>query len=283
MSMWTRCGEFLAQRVLASAPALWGKLPSHGDYVRYRATAAQAHAWGEWVEQHWAHTAVRSREDVSAPTPSRRQRREGPSPWISTQAKPVQPRLQDLPVAFVMPPGAMPFAKRQYVQGVWVPSMDRSGRACPLVIYQTVSKPWLTRTTLADTEQGRHAGRPQHWLYWLARLGVQVQGGAHDFNRICQSLDALWALQRPGWRALGGEGPVEASSQEHLACLLELSRLAEHDATQGWRGVAQLPWPHWPQSLLQSEHPQAAYWQQDARGAYVNAALSLDELWKSQT
>lgn len=274
--MWSRLGERLAQRFLVSAPALWGKLPSHGDYVRYRASVAQAHAWGEWAEHHWASIAP-----PPVPRASRRQRRDGPTPWVSTQAPSPQAGLHTLPVIFVLPPNSMPFAKRQFVQGVWLPSQDRSGRACPLVIYQLVHPRWLRRTTLADTAFGRHAGRSQHWLYWLSRLAIHVQGGANDFNRICQTLDELWALNAPGWGGLLGERPEAASSHAHHQALDELAALADSDASQGLRGVTQLPWPQWPEGLFRKDAPMAAFWQQDAQGGYINAATNLEELWQS--
>lgn len=267
--MRTRLLDPLNHRWLAGPLSVWGKLPSHGDYLRHRTTAGQGRDWQNWVTRVW-----------NLRTPARQRVRAANSSdagWLQLEPRKVKAELAAVPVAFVMQPGSMPFSPRHCVQGVFVASEDQFGRACPLIIFQQVAPGWMRRTwggarALADANE-------QNLLYWLSRLAARTHGADRDWLDLTQAVDAIWQLHAPTWRNLLGM-PVTNPEQAGLQAALTQYCDSEHaDAALGLQGVRKLPWANWPNRILRSQNPAQAFWQQDMRGGYVNASDSLQSLW----
>lgn len=266
----------LSQRWLAQSPHIWGKLPSHGDYLRYRVSPAQAQGWKTWVDQIWhLRPARQGLPGKASPTP---QQVQSPFGWMQLEAPRGQVDLSVVPVAFVLPPGTLAFSPKQHVQGVMIPSEDKIGRACPFIVYQQVSRSWLARSWARDGAHGCDTPG-QHLLYWWARVAARMHGTESDFAQCCQAVDAVWQRHAPGWAQLMGASPA-AVAQDQIEHALGPYRLRdEADVAWGLKGVQQLPWRNWPERAWSAPVPQSAYWQQDMRGAYVNAADNLLDLW----
>jgi type VI secretion system protein ImpM len=254
-------GHWLARKSLATPPSVWGKLPSQGDFVHHRAGMVERQAWQAWVEANGAW-----------PEPVRPARKEpGRTDWLSLDVARPERRLHQVPIAFVMPPGSLPFAPTQHVQGVMLPSADKVGRACPFIIYQKVSPLWLRMAWQNDA--------PSHGMtlmYWWARLAWQAVGGDLSLADWLQRLDALWAMHEPGigqWLGANPPSPDEAQVRQVLGA----DRV--DDPAIELRGVYHLPWADWPERVLRPRQPVAAFWTQDAQGGYVQAATSLQQLW----
>lgn len=259
-SLLQRLGRALTGRSLVSEPAVWGKLPAYGDFVHHRCPAAERDAWHAWVDVVWA-----SRPQAPRDKPLRSQ-----AGWIELEAPRPERRWQDMPVAFVLPPGALPFAPMHHVQGVLVPSFDKVGRSCPFIIYQQVSRAWMKRQW-ADA----HAQDGQDMLFWWSRLVLRaVQGDA--LPEWLARLDAMWACHAPGWAQWLGASPGRADSQRMQDFLAPLHK---PDPAEVLRGVYHLPWADWPARCLRERQPTAAFWTQDAQGGYVQAGESLQQLW----
>lgn len=254
----------LRHRWLAGPWAIWGKLPTHGDFLRHRTTAAQARDWQDWVSRVWDHrpgAAVGEQRHAVA--------------WI-TKGKGMLPHrapadLADVPVAFVMQPGALPFAPRHALQGVMVASSDQSGRPCPLVVFQQVAPRWLRRCWT------RHefAHRDGDVLYWLARLAARVHAAPGDWPALAQAVDALGDLYPARWRH-GVGAPIPRPSRAQVDTVLR--GYCDDEATDtasDLRGVKHMPWMDWPTRIVRTRHPVHAFWQQDVLGGYVNAGEDL--------
>ncbi len=268
---------YLSQRWLAQSPSIWGKLPSHGDYLRYRVLTDQAQGWKTWIEKVWH---LRPLHQVRYGVPSLTQKQaQAKTGWMQLDAPHAQPDLGVVPVAFVLPPGALSFSPNQYVQGVMIPSEDKIGRACPFIVYQQVSRNWLARTWTRDETDTPIAAPGQHLLYWWARIAARMHGTKSDFSNCCQAVDAVWQLHAPSWRQLMGAAPAVLPSDQVQQALGPYRLRDEADCAWGLQGVQQLPWHNWPDHICTSIAPQAAFWQQDMHGAYVNAADNLLDLW----
>lgn len=259
VSLWQRLGRALTGNALVSAPAVWGKLPVHGDFVHHRCPAVERDAWHAWVNAIWP----------SRPPALRDKSARSQAGWITLDAPRPERRWQDLPVAFVLPPGALPFAPAHHVQGVLTPSVDKVGRSCPFIVYQQASRAWVQRQwTAAHAQDGRHM------LFWWSRLVLRaVQGDA--LPQWLQRLDAMWVAQAPGWAQWLGAPPARMDNTRMQDAL---GQLPQADPAQDLRGVYHLPWADWPQRCW-DEPPAAAFWTQDAQGGYVQAANSLQQLW----
>ncbi|MBN9408780.1 MAG: type VI secretion system-associated protein TagF [Burkholderiales bacterium] len=257
-------GRWLDRWFLRLAPpplAAWGKLPTHADYLQYRAGADAARDWQAWLGRF-------------APTP----RRPAPAGWL--QLEPAPPDLQALPVAFVLPPGVLAFAGRRYVAGVMVPSQDSVGRAHPLIVWRCVDVHWLDAQAVA----GLPWWHAQAQL--LERLALRAAAfdddgpaaaetrradSAWDWHRLCDLATQLDAAPPPGAAAL----------QRWLAEQLPVPRPSGADAgpppvpsSHYLHGVRHLPWPQWPGGdHAAARH--AAFWQQDGEGRIVAASASL--------
>ncbi|MDB5895268.1 MAG: type secretion-associated protein [Rhodoferax sp.] len=239
--------RLIAHRLI-TAPAIWGKLPVHADFVRSRMRHGEAEGWQPWLA------------DVGRLDPTR---------------DAVHP-----PVAFVLPPGLLAFAQERFVIGVITPSMDRVGRRHPLLVYQLASAGWMTR----NFDQA--AAHPQDWLFWLARGVARCAGlpGGGDLRVLELTVQNLWRPHAPRtsdlWR------PPQTSAQDlakrDRAMRLALDQagtlLLAADPAAGLRGVRFFPRADWPSSLLKGIG-QGLFWQQDSDGGYVNAAARLPMLW----
>ncbi len=226
---------------LATAPAVWGKLSEHGDFVHHRCSPAERRAWAEWVQSAWL-------------TPAR-----------------VEPRHR-LPVAFVLPVNTLPFAPHHLVQGVLIASRDRVGRTCPLVIFQRVSPDWFRRLWVDPQPAGT-----QGLLFWCARLAVQAVQGQRTWADLRHALDALWPAHAPGWLERLGRAPRSLPPAVLQALL---GSPGAQDPAAGFQGVEHLPWTDWPERLLRQPDSRPAFWSQDLQGRWVHAADSLAQLWR---
>jgi type VI secretion system protein ImpM len=160
-----------------------------------------------------------------------------------------------------------------------IPSEDKIGRACPFIVYQQVSRSWLARTWARDDTRASEAAAGQHLLYWWARVAARMHGTESDFAQCCQAVDAVWHHHAPGWSQLMGAAPAALAGDQVQHALGPYRLRDEADAAWGLQGVQQLPWRNWPERAWSAPAPQAAFWQQDMRGAYVNAADNLLDLW----
>lgn len=248
--------------------AIWGKLPSHGDFLRHRCTAEQARGWQCWVGSVWS-----QRPATAQATRPRRAVRSEPG-WLTLEPRKVVADLGAVPVAFVMQPGALPFAPAHCVQGVMLASVDQVGRPCPLIIFQTLAPTWLRRSW---APQG--APSQPDMLYWLARIAARAHAAQRDWETLVAAIDAVWQAHAPGWRhVLGAALPAPERAQLD-AVLQRYCALEAADAAFGLQGVQRMPWAHWPAHILRQQQPLAAFWQQDVRGGYINAAENLPALW----
>jgi type VI secretion system protein ImpM len=243
--------EALISQRLITPPAIWGKLPGHADFVRSGVRHGESEGWQTWLAEH----AV-----------------VGPTHGVAS-----------LPAAFVLPPGSLAFAPWHFVLGVITPSEDRTGRRHPLLIYQRAHARWVRRHFDAQ------ARNPREWLFWLARAvgrhaAVRASGELRTLERAAQ---VLWQLHGPDWRELGWAAPGDTSPDVNSPSLAALDRcigLAPVDeSTRKFVGVRYLPWGDWPARLHGGASAQAAFWQQDATGGFVNASTRLADLWRSQT
>lgn len=264
--------EQLNRRWMASPLSIWGKLPSHGDFLRHRATAAQAQDWQDWVSRVWS-----QRPEAHAPQRQRAAMHGDPG-WVALEPRTVAVDLADVPVAFVMQPGAMPFAPGHCVQGVIVASSDQVGRPCPIIIFQLLAPGWLRHTWSSRPSQAHH-----DLLYWLARIAARTHASEGSWDDLTHAVDALWQQHAPNWRHLLG-APLPAPDSLQLDTLLRA--YCAHDTADlahSLRGVQRMPWANWPAQIVRSEKPVHAYWQQDMRGGYVNASENLSALWGAST
>ena len=257
--------EHISPRWLAAPLAIWGKLPSHGDFLRHRTSSAQAQDWQDWVSRVWSQRA-------HAPQRTHANRRGEPG-WVSLEPRQSLTPLTEVPVAFVMPAGSMPGTPRHCVQGVLLASQDQIGRPCPLIIYQQVAPGWLRRSW-ADSQGDM--------LYWLARIAARAHGADRSWEDLTRAVDCLWQLHQPGWKQWLG-APLAAPTSEQLGSVLRQYCEDEGaDVARGLRGVQHMPWANWPAQILRTDQPAPAFWQQDLRGGYVNASDNLPALWRAQ-
>lgn len=262
-SLWQALVRPLASRCLVSAPAVWGKLPTQGDFVHHRADVRERQTWQHWVESVWS-LCVRPEVPVSRVHNDTRG-------WISLDATRKPARAQQLPIAFVMPIGTMDLKPGWMVQGVVVPSSDKVGRSCPFIIYQHVRPAWVARLwSQPSTANG------QTLLYWWARLAWLAVQGHMPWPQWLSLLDAVWKMYQPGLMQCLGAQPhvVAAASVQGL-----IGPMPEDDPAWGVHGVYHLPWADWPERTVRAEQPQPAFWTQDAQGGYVHAGSHLMQLW----
>jgi type VI secretion system protein ImpM len=260
--------ENISRRWLAGRLAIWGKLPSHGDFLKHRTSAAQAQDWQDWVSRVW------SQRSAARPLTPPRGTVRGEAGWVSLEPRRGAADLAEVPVAFVMQPGAMAFSPKHCVQGVMVASEDQVGRPCPLIIFQQVAPAWLRRTWAAKPANSHH-----DMLYWLARIAARAHAADRNWDDLTRAVDAVWMAHAPNWRHLVG-APLPAPSSMHLDTVVR--HYCEHDSSdtaRGLHGVHRMPWVNWPSQILRTDNPVPAFWQQDIRGGYVNASENLATLW----
>lgn len=260
--------EHLSRRWLAAPLSIWGKLPSHGDFLRHRASAAQAQDWQDWVARVWS-----QRPAVSSTQRPRNSARGEPG-WVSLEPRKAAASLAEVPVAFVLQAGAMPFSPRHCVQGVMVASEDQVGRPCPLIIFQQVAPAWMRRSWARPSPHSHH-----DLLYWLARIAARTHASDKSWEELTGAVDALWQAHAPNWKHLMG-APIPAPTSLQLDSVVR--KYCEHDTSdtaRGLHGVNRMPWVNWPVQIVRPQNPVHAFWQQDIRGGYVSASESLPALW----
>lgn len=267
---WRGLLQTLGPRAMVSPPAVWGKLPEHGDFVHHRSSMIEREAWQGWAQtlaEHQAHTP---------PVRRRRPARAAPAQgWMHLEPVPRDEAHGAMPVAFVLPPGRMPFAPQHFVQGVVLASQDKVGRECPLVIYQIASPVWMQRLWIEGAAMGG-----QDLLFWWARLAVRAVHGHTPWSTWLSLFEQVWQAHAPDWRQqwLGGAPrPVAAAQMRAL-----LGQNPPDDPAGHCVGVEHLPWINWPQQLWQGPQREPAFWTQDEAGRYVKASHRLADLWGPQ-
>jgi len=242
--------KLIASRLI-TPPAIWGKLPGHADFVRSGMRHGESEGWQDWLNQQ---DCLRERD------PARR-------------------GSAALPIVFVLPPCSLAFAPRRFVVGVITPSLDRVGRHYPLLAYQLAHPRWLKRHFEVQTRQ------PQDWLFWLSRAVSRHIGelGVPDILALRRTVKMLWRQHEPQWRELCGRCRSDGAAptgEGGMEALLEkvAGPVPPNDTTAHLHGVRFLPWADWPRSLA-NPRAQSVFWQQDARGGFVNAATRLQTLW----
>ncbi|MDQ7998137.1 MAG: type VI secretion system-associated protein TagF [Luteibacter sp.] len=228
-------------------PAIWGKLPAHADFVRSGVRHGEVDAWVSWLDaqSHGARMDVRARTGA-------------------------------LPVAFVLPPGTLPFARRRFVLGVIAPSIDKVGRHHPLLVYQKARPRWIRRHFEAQLRQ------PRDWQFWTARAVTRhIDGSAPSNLAALQcTLRSLWRVQTTQQGASGAGVRDALMRQSASPTVLRTASLQGKgsETGSGLHGVRYLPWADWP-DRLEGAHAESAFWQQDAQGRFVGAANRLQRLW----
>lgn len=241
-------------------PAIWGKLPAHADFVRSGVRHGEADGWARWL--------------AGIPVPPH-------DPGMPLDAH------RAVPVSFVLPPGALAFAPRRFVLGVIAPSVDRVGRRHPLLVYQLARRSWVMQH-LAPSQ-------PRDWLFWLARaVARHAQRSAQaDMRSLHDCVQGLWQLHEEAYATRQPQSqnvqsephatpPLDAALGRDAERLLaaRIASSGPEDITAGLHGVRYLPWSDWPQRLW-AVPSAGAFWQQDERGGYLNAASRLQQLWST--
>lgn len=241
----------LIARRLITPPAIWGKLPGHADFVRSGMRHGESAGWQPWL--------------------ARQGHVDGPSAAIA------------VPAAFVLAPGTLSFARRCFVLGVLMPSIDKVGRSHALLVYQLAQPRWLEPYLTAQQTPSLN------WQFWLARAVARhtrpnVASGIQAFEHTVTS---LWQLHRPQ--------PPELWSPKRVSTFADLAtpsaahgvldRLAgpddPDDPSRQLDGVRHFPLAGWPQQVFQ-RRSEGVFWQQDAAGAYVNVSTRLSTLWSGK-
>lgn len=229
-----------------SAPAIWGKLPDRGDYVRYRNHNNEIDDWRAWLDkQTWLHKTPTS-SDKTSPDWLRLTPDFGQN--IST--------LHTLPWSFVLNPGELAFSGKDWLIGVISTSSDSVGRSYPLVIYQTVSQQWLKR--YINVQKG--------WLFWLAQL-VKNHVNVSDNSKkdLAETLDQLWDIHRPKLASWFDSAQIN----QQITCQQLIGQKEQEELELS--GVQSLPWANWPQLLWKPSQTAGWFWQQDQQGNFLDA------------
>ncbi|MGJ7578658.1 type VI secretion system-associated protein TagF [Variovorax sp. RHLX14] len=248
---------------LVTQPAIWGKLPAHSDFVSSGVRIGEQDGWEAWLSAQ-PHRTSEYRAPASAA----------------------------LPAAFVLPPGALPFAPRRYVVGVVARSFDRTGRPYALLVYQLAHRRWLVR------HFAKHAAYPHDWFFWLARAVARHAGlfEAADIRALERATGELWRLHSPNATQLlppicrAEADPVALVSRSRALLDRLMGAASQDDLARRLAGVRFLPWPDWPDRLCGAgsggtarfsgaRRFEGAFWQQDDAGGFVNAAVRLEALW----
>jgi type VI secretion system protein ImpM len=157
---------------------LYGKLPSHGDFLRRRVSDAFVGAWDSWLQQSVAasHAALAER-------------------WLDIY-------LTSPVWRFAVAPGVLGHGP---VAGVMTPSVDRVGRYFPLAV--VTEGPWDLPAAPGPLAL---AVRGARWFEEIDRLLLETVGAeVPDFDRfddrVARSAALLEPLTQPEPVALGGE------------------------------------------------------------------------------
>lgn len=237
--------------------SIWGKLPTHADYLHHKACAEIARDWQAWLSRF--------------SPPPQRSRIAG---W--TRLEPAPPDPRSVPVGFVLPPGTLAFAGPRYVAGVMAGSFDSVGRAHPLLVWRCVDAQWLDAQAVP--------GLP--WWHAQAQLLERLSLLASALEEEGQHAELAWDWSRLCDLAaqLDAAPPVDAHelqswlvrrlppSQETPPPLMLLSHRLH--------GVRHMPWAQWPEGKHAAAR-HAAFWQQDGEGGIVAAASTLAGIFRS--
>ena len=249
-------GDWLIHGRTLTPPGIWGKLPAHGDFVRHRMRRGEGSAWQAWLGAEGGLAAANN------------------------------PRATQVPIAFVLPPGTLPFAKRAFVLGAMLASRDRVGRPSPLLLYQAAHPRWMSAYLLELARAER--GPMQDWLFYLTRLLAWHASRAEPsrLTELAHALDAAWRRRAPGVPAA-----LDLSHlHDHAARLARMPLdfgLQEPGFDARWdpagdlQGAQVLPWADWPQRQLGAPAA-SAFWQQDADGGFIATAEHLQDIWNEQ-
>lgn len=244
----------LLPRLTATSPAIWGKLPSHGDYVRYNVRYQCDAELKRWIQQEFIP--------------------------LDNQHRPAVPSSMahaGLPWCFILPPGYLSFAPKDYVMGVWITSSDKLGRQYPLVMMQTASRQWIKQ------HFAPHIHEPNNWLFLAARIlakavyidknkpAVSAQDQLID---LTHKIDFVWNLCKPSWRSFGKRHYQRMSFTE-INDMIGLPH--PDDFIHQLDGVRYLPWSDWTERLL-GDIPQPLFWQQDLSGRFVAASSNMHHI-----
>jgi len=284
-------------------PAIWGKLPTHGDYLQHAVRADEVRGWQRWLGNE---LPVPADITIADKRPRRSHK------WVLLEPDRYKPAPSSIPVAFVLPAGTVSFAPDQYVMGVIASSCDRLGRQHPILVYQRANKRWL-KQCLAPVDKGAQPQRSaavlvdrleeQNWLFWLARLvsryvaspeqasSLYCEGSnddampdaphthAQQMLGLESAVANLWSLYAPGWSQWIGVARPRPALDELRKIIDSAAPARDFDAADNLRGVGHLPWADWP-ARLDGPNGQPAFWQQDTYGGYVGATQRLADLWE---
>jgi len=233
----------LTHLCVAREPSVWGKWPTHGDYIRHNVSHEQAEFWLQWTADYWHR----------------------------------RPSSPNIPVAFIFPPRTTPFAGDYFVQGVIASSEDKVGRSCPLVIFQEVthremSRMWPLQVEVPIDQHGRHL------LYWWARIAAHAKT-AIDFSKLMEVIDLVWHIYEPSFLEILGVTTKLNDSRDLERLLNDFVAPSMCDDAVKLKGVRRLPWTDWPSRVLRQSNPISAYWMQDSRGGYICAGDEFLKLW----
>jgi len=256
---------------LVSPIALWGKMPSRGDFIRRNLPFEQEEALERWVQQ---------RRNVLSPQEDAPQRKvTNGIRWTSLEATAKHSTFgfPGLPWCFVLPPGSLPFAGDCYLLGVWMDSSDKVGRQHPIVMIQSAAQRWV-RQYFAF-----HAEQPCEWLFNASRLIAhslytqedkveRPQDSGTEIDRVAflqAGLNALWSLYAPSWRNFLGKR-ISLPDREERRIQELVGSPHSDDPTRYLEGVRFLPWADWPDCLL-NRPAQEYFWQQNMYGRFIGA------------
>jgi type VI secretion system protein ImpM len=296
-------------RSLMSAPAVWGKMPTHADFITHAMKSGHTQAWTQWLSFNAAQTKI------VKPTENQTSMHYVKSPkqaWLSTQDPNTQNKAQNAlsnhqATSFMLQAEELAFSKNDFVVGVIFNSMDKVGRKHPFIVYTTAKKRWLKQ----------YWERPQHiaqdWQFWLGQLIkttfeqslviAHAELSAEALNKLNNTLQTqlllaiqqMWQLHAPRWTQfllLPPKHPSAQQCQEIINKLLSVSALQTHPLAddsdshhsrsdpiqpEALKGVQHMPWADWPYRMWRASSKNA-FWQQDSQGRYIGAAEKLSQL-----
>jgi type VI secretion system protein ImpM len=240
---------------LVSSPALWGKLPSRGDFIRFNLKHREEDALQTWVS-------------------ARRDALSNCQPDFSGDGNATTGiGHHGVPWCFVLSPGRLAFNPQHFVLGVWMESADKIGRDYPLLMFQKASAQWVEHYFALHTQT------PCDWLFYAARTianAVYAKTIEQAPTQLTSALSTLWRFYAPDWRILWTREMVfPDKSLLQAKGLLGASVL--DDRLETVEGVRYLPWSDWPARLAHPYFGKRAelFWQQNTHGRFIGA-MSTD-------
>ncbi|TDR32129.1 type VI secretion system-associated protein TagF [Hydromonas duriensis] len=221
------------------APSCFGKLPSHGDFLRIRVPQTQKYKLDQWFS-----TRTKNNDAASAQKSPLSHQAHSISPWC-----------------FAIQGQLLNSSRHLMAVGVIFDSKDKIGRNYPFIIYQLVPKRWLLN----------QLKEPNHWLKVLRDFSLLcVQ---KDSRQLDEMLKKLWAEYKPEWRDFFRVQTHRriASKQRQVQQLLSVWQPPKADDLDisNLQGVSNAPWLDWPQTVV-SEKLGSFWWKLDNEGRYLN-------------